>query len=730
MIEVAVIGAGTAGLVAARHLINAGLRPTIFEAAKTIGGAWTPSSSSAFSRRSADDDSNPSNDHPARKMWFGMHTNLSKYTCRFSDWPWSESASTFPSVEEMHEYLQSYSDCYLDANCNFQFECKVTNVEQLEIAAEGLSLKNGQSCYNVEWLDLKTQIKANKDFGGVVVATGFFNTPRLPSFLENYSKTIDEQQSNDLGNNKPEIIHSSEYLSCEALRNKNVAVIGSSFSALEIAADLSQTASRVVSVVPSVPWVMPRWIPKLESLQLTESSDATAHDATMTILPVDLAFYRRTEPFPQKEVVQLDSECCRKRHEVLRSIAGHKQQRSPLGEPSNWSEPPFVAISDEYLDLTREGRIEVVHGRLTGLNEDGSLCISNSQTIENIDTVVCCTGYTPHLHNFLSPSILEKLDYDPADTFSPLTLAWDVLHPSLPGLAFCGMYRGPYMGVMDLQARLAAGVMSGGLSVDEYTVQSALDTAQLIRKTSPRAQFPRIDYPGYMDSLAELCFGGKCPTHIFGGMVVPSSYQLDEEISRQCSLELQKEILRGQDGTRMPKLILQAILGNWTYDRHIVHMQTQKVERVSGTVKYTKYSRTSPQSTKEDDATAPIESRNLHENPVLYREDGLFELTPTQKFEVFREYEYISKYDALEIYFVEGGKRAHLFLSLKFVPETRQSDDGYWVKATSDHLCIKDLYSADFRVKLDGLSASEIVIKYRVVGPSKDYESTTVLKPL
>ena len=42
MLEVAVIGAGTSGLVAARHLIHAGLRPTIFEAAKTIGGAWTP----------------------------------------------------------------------------------------------------------------------------------------------------------------------------------------------------------------------------------------------------------------------------------------------------------------------------------------------------------------------------------------------------------------------------------------------------------------------------------------------------------------------------------------------------------------------------------------------------------------------------------------------------------------------------------------------------------------
>ena len=96
-----------------------------------------------------------------------------------------------------------------------------------------------------------------------------------------------------------------------------------------------------------------------------------------------------------------------------------------------------------------------------------------------------------------------------------------------------------------------------------------------------------------------------------------------------------------------------------------------------------------------------------------------------------REYEYEVNNDALEIYFVEGGRRALLFLSLKFVPEDNISceNDGYWIKATSDHLCIKDLYSATFRVKLNGLSASEIIIKYRVVGPSKDYESTTILKP-
>lgn len=70
---VAVIGAGASGLVAARQLINAGLRPTIFEIAKNVGGAWTPSTTI----RSPPPGGNI-NQHPSSKMWHGMHTNLSK----------------------------------------------------------------------------------------------------------------------------------------------------------------------------------------------------------------------------------------------------------------------------------------------------------------------------------------------------------------------------------------------------------------------------------------------------------------------------------------------------------------------------------------------------------------------------------------------------------------------------------------------------------------------------
>ena len=444
MLEVAVIGAGTSGLVAARHLIHAGLRPTIFEAAKTIGGAWTPSSSSAVLKTPTQTDGATSNDHgvgsltehhPASKMWNGMSTNLSKYTCRFSDWPWPDDASTFPSVEEMHDYLTSYADAFLTtshSSCNFQLECKVFNVEQ--------TTTNDGNNYKVEWTDLNAHTTHSHDFAGVVVASGFFHTPRWPTFLtDRISSSGEEDSNNNVGSSiKPQLMHSSEYRTHQPFQNKNVAVIGSSFSALEIAADISKSAARVVNILPSIPWVLPRWIPTIQG-------------SAMTILPADLALYQRTQPYPKEESISLTTEDCRKRHEYLQSLVGQKQRNSTLGQPINKDEPPFVAISDEYLDLVREDKIEVVHGRLVGVDEDGALQIDGSSesnvqsAINDICHVICCTGYRPQLHNFLSSDILSTLDYDPEDSFCPMTLAWDTLHPSLPNLGFVGMYRGPYV---------------------------------------------------------------------------------------------------------------------------------------------------------------------------------------------------------------------------------------------------------------------------------------------
>ncbi len=744
MLEVAVIGAGTSGLVAARHLIHAGLRPTIFEVAKTVGGAWTPSTltttpaSSACSPASQtpsshskdkdghvltiDPSSSNNRHHPASKMWKGLCTNLSKYTCRFSDWPWAEDASTFPTIEEMHDYLEGYAENFLfesSSSCDFLMECKVFNVEQLMGSPASMN-----SNYKVEWTDLNTQRTHSREFGGVVVATGFFHAPQWPTFLKDRINC----RKNDI------LMHSADYRTHHSLRNKNVAVIGSSFSALEIASDVTRSAARVVNVIPSIPWVLPRWIPT------TVRSSENAH---ITILPVDLVLYKRHQAYPQiPEKTMLTPKDCRDRHLFLQSLVGHKQSHSKLGEPRHFDEPPLVSISDEYLDLVRDDKVEVVHGRLAGLDDDGTLRIRGSESdvdddspsmpLGNFDHVICCTGYAPQLHDFLSPDILSKLEYNPDDNFSPLTLAWDTLHPSLPNLAFCGMYRGPYMGIMELQARLAAGLIGGKISLQEDQIYSAIKASKIVRSTLPHAQFPHFDYPGFMDTLSQLCNSGDYPRYNInaGEAVVPSFFQSDDYLSIKCQSEIEEEIQRGQDGSRMPKLVLKSILGKWSFDRQIVYLQSRKTERVYGTVKFSKYW----DCLSPDDGVELPRVVNSEAYPVRYREDGWYEMTPTQKFEVFREYEYECKNDMLEIYFVEGGEKTYLFLSLKFVPKKMSKlspshDDGFWVEATSDHLCIKDLYSATFRVKLNGISASEIIIEYRVKGPNKDYESTTILKP-
>jgi hypothetical protein len=452
--------------------------------------------------------------------------------------------------------------------------------------------------------------------------------------------------------------------------NESVAVIGASFSALEIAVDISQSADRVVSVLPSIPWVLPRYIP----------------NANGSILPVDLAFYPRAQDAPQlPETTVMTPEGAQARHSFLQSILGHRQKESPLGIPLDWDKPPMVAISDYYLDLVMDEQIDVLKGRLTGMDATG-LQIQSPEgqwVLPNITKVICCTGYESNLEAFVDQeSILDAIEYDSKDTFCPMTLCWDTLHPNLPNLAFCGMYRGPYMGIMELQGRLAAGVLSGNIELEDGQLEQALQVSRQIRDQQPRPQFPHFDYVGFLDTLTQT-IDVDFPKYNTkkGDFVSPAFYQdVDDQFAQDCVNELQTEMELGQDGSRLPALVLSAMIGSWKFHRSIVHYSdNHRLEHVHGTVRYSR--------PKLD--------------YVLYREDGFYQLTPEKSLNVFREYEYLVTHDMLEIYFVESGQRAHLFLSLKFCPQTENDNQNVWV-ATSDHLGIKDLYKATFQATLDG----------------------------
>merc|ERR1711892_1548640 len=94
--KVAIIGAGPAGLSAAKHLIEAGFENvTIYEKSDEIGGVWrftgTP-------------------EHPhATPLYESLHINLPAECMGFVDYPMKAKKGSFCSHREVFQYLKDYA---------------------------------------------------------------------------------------------------------------------------------------------------------------------------------------------------------------------------------------------------------------------------------------------------------------------------------------------------------------------------------------------------------------------------------------------------------------------------------------------------------------------------------------------------------------------------------------------------------------------------------------------
>src|SRR5918993_2801692 len=107
--RVAVIGAGPSGLVAAKHALEAGFEPTLFEASGDLGGQWDTGA-------------------PHSGVWPGMHTNTSRAMTAFSDFPAPESHPLHPAAEQIHAYLRAYAG-HFGVTPRIRFHTRVEHVE-------------------------------------------------------------------------------------------------------------------------------------------------------------------------------------------------------------------------------------------------------------------------------------------------------------------------------------------------------------------------------------------------------------------------------------------------------------------------------------------------------------------------------------------------------------------------------------------------------------------------
>ena len=199
--RVAVVGAGAAGLVAARWLIEAGIEPALFERHPGLGGLWRPDTGLAYPT---------------------LRTNTSKQKTAFSDQPFDAALPDFPGRDDVLAYLEGFADRF-DLRRRIRFGTAVRSV------------RRGDGGWDVD----------GEAFDAVVVCSGLFARPVLPALpgRERFGGAV---------------IHSRDYGSPEAFAGRDVVVIGAGSSAIDIARDLVGVARSVHLSMRDVPTFTPR----------------------------------------------------------------------------------------------------------------------------------------------------------------------------------------------------------------------------------------------------------------------------------------------------------------------------------------------------------------------------------------------------------------------------------------------------------------------------------------
>lgn len=213
----AVVGAGAAGLCAAKHLLARGIDVTLFELGSRVGGLWVYENETGRS--------------PA---YGSLHTNTESYATGYRDFPMPDKP-LFPTHRQVAEYLQQYAEQF-DLLRHIRFRTEVVSVQPVH--DEGAT----------RWL-VRLADGTQDEFDAIVVAAGHQGVPAHPPFATDFTG---------------EYLHSHAYRVPEPFRDKNVLVIGAGNSALDIAADICTVTSLTtlssrspVLIMPRMLWGMP-----------------------------------------------------------------------------------------------------------------------------------------------------------------------------------------------------------------------------------------------------------------------------------------------------------------------------------------------------------------------------------------------------------------------------------------------------------------------------------------
>ena len=211
--RVAVIGAGAAGLCAAKNLLARGVEVVVYEIGSCIGGLWVFDNDSGLA--------------PAYKS---LHLNSETSVTEYKDFAFPPGSPIYPDHAQVRQYLESYAARF-NVTPHIRFMSKVVDVsprgERWAVQLEGAAPGTGA------------------EFDAVVIASGHQGSPSHPAWKDDF---------------KGEYLHSHTYRIPEPFRDKRVLVVGMGNSAVDIASDICVVTQSTTISARSPVLVMPRML--------------------------------------------------------------------------------------------------------------------------------------------------------------------------------------------------------------------------------------------------------------------------------------------------------------------------------------------------------------------------------------------------------------------------------------------------------------------------------------
>ncbi|ANM58465.1 flavin-monooxygenase glucosinolate S-oxygenase 2 [Arabidopsis thaliana] len=219
--HVVVIGAGAAGLVAARELSREGHTVVVLEREKEVGGLWIYSPKAESDPLSLD----PTRSIVHSSVYESLRTNLPRECMGFTDFPFvprfddeSRDSRRYPSHMEVLAYLQDFAREF-NLEEMVRFEIEVVRVEPV----------NGK--WRV-WSKTSGGVSHDEIFDAVVVCSGHYTEPNV-AHIPGIKSWPGKQ------------IHSHNYRVPGPFENEVVVVIGNFASGADISRDIAKVAKEV-----------------------------------------------------------------------------------------------------------------------------------------------------------------------------------------------------------------------------------------------------------------------------------------------------------------------------------------------------------------------------------------------------------------------------------------------------------------------------------------------------